>query len=324
MIVDCAVYRDGTRLPGCHAGTAAAELRALADAPGDVVWIGLFEPTAEEWRTVADTFALSAGVRAEAQRTHQRPRLDLMGEVTVVVLKTLRYHEDLVETGELRLVIGPDFVITIRHGEGGELRHARARVENRPEVLRGGTGAVLHTVIEAVVTEYEAVVSELETDVDEVEESVFSPERTRDSARIYVLKREIAEVRRAVVPLREPLRRLDAGELMDVSDALRPLVAETTGRVGHLAELVESLDQLLSTAFQAHQAAISIRQNDDMRRISAGAALVVVPTLIAGVYGMNFENMPELSWTYGYPFALGLMVGIAGALWWVFKRSGWL
>ena len=167
------------------------------------------------------------------------------------------------------------------------------------------------------------VVDELQVDVDEVEASVFSEERTDDSARIYRLKREIAEVRRAVQPLREPLHRFSDGAVHGVDPEAGPFFRDVLDHLNRTAELVDNLDALLSTAFDVHVARIQLQQNDDMRKISAGAALVVVPTLIAGVYGMNFEHMPELGWALGYPFALLLMVAASGLLWWQFRRSGW-
>jgi magnesium transporter len=167
-------------------------------------------------------------------------------------------------------------------------------------------------------------VGSLEEDVDEVETSVFSPQRTRDSARIYTLKREIAEARRAVMPLREPMRRFATGAVPGIDEASAPFFRDVLDHLNQAAETVDGLDQLLSTAFDAHIAQISVQQNEDMRKISAGAALVVVPTLIAGVYGMNFEHMPELRWRFGYLYAVLLMVGAVSGLWVWFKRSGWL
>jgi magnesium transporter len=191
---------------------------------------------------------------------------------------------------------------------------------------------VMYAICDRVVDEYERVGAALEEDVDEVEESVFSPARTDDSTRIYILKREIAEVRRAVMPLREPMRKFSMHS--DTVPTIRtpiPITAETatyfrdvSDHLQRVSEVIDSLDGLLSTAFDGHLARISVQQNEDMRKISAGAALVVVPTLIAGIYGMNFDHMPELHWTYGYPFALLLMVGVAAGLFTWFKRSGWL
>jgi magnesium transporter len=165
---------------------------------------------------------------------------------------------------------------------------------------------------------------ELQVDVDEVEESVFSERRTNDSMRIYTLKRELAEVRRAVMPLRDPIRRFSVGEATGIDAGAGPFFRDVLDHLNQAAETVDGLDQLLSTAFDAHLAQISVQQNEDMRKISAGAAIVVVPTLIAGVYGMNFKHMPELSWQLGYPYAIVLMAACCFVLWVWFKRSGWL
>ena len=184
--------------------------------------------------------------------------------------------------------------------------------------------AVMYAICDRVVDEYEKVGAALEIDVDEVEASVFSEARTDDSTRIYVLKREIAEVRRAVLPLREPMRRFATPDDGMVNADTATYFRDVADHLHRISEVIDTLDGLLSTAFDAQLARISVQQNEDMRKISAGAALVVVPTLIAGVYGMNFTHMPELSWTYGYPFALLLMVGMAVGLFVWFKKSGWL
>lgn len=323
MIVDCALYRDGQRTEG---GTHWRELRAKANADGDFVWIGMHEPTTEEVQEVAEVFGLHSLAVEDAVKAHQRPKLERFEDMVFLVLKTLWYvdEDDAVETGEIAIFVGADFVVTVRHGQGNELHSAREELETSRRVLSHGPGGVLYAVIDRVVDEYLDVVDELIVDVDEIEASVFSDDRTHDSARIYVLKRELAEVRRAVLPLREPLVRLASGDVPTVTDQAAPFFRDVEDHLARAAETVDSLDALLSTAFDAYLAQISVQQNDDMRKISAGAALVVVPTLIAGVYGMNFQHMPELGWTFGYPFALGLMASAAAGLWVLFKKSGWL
>lgn len=323
MIVDCALYRDGKR---AEDGTHWRELRAKADRDGDFVWIGMHEPSTDEIHQVAEVFGLHSLAVEDAVKAHQRPKLERFEDSVFMVLKTLWYvdEEDAVETGEIAIFVGEDFVVTVRHGRGNELHSAREELETSRRVLSHGPGGVLYAVLDRVVDEYLDVVDELIVDVDEIEASVFSADRTHDSARIYVLKRELAEVRRAVLPLREPLARLAGGDVPTVSDESAPFFRDVADHLARAAETVDSLDALLSTAFDAYLAQISVRQNDDMRKISAGAALVVVPTLIAGIYGMNFQHMPELDWTYGYPFALGLMAAVAAGLWVLFKKSGWL
>ncbi|GAA4745371.1 magnesium/cobalt transporter CorA [Nocardioides endophyticus] len=323
VIVDCALYREGSRIEG-HGDPG--ELRKRATEEGDFVWVGMHEPSEDEIADVARTFDLHPLAVEDAVTAHQRPKLERYGHTLFLVLKTLWYvdEQDAVETGEIALFIGHDFVVSVRHGLGNELHSARTDLEAGHQALTHGPGGVVYAVMDRVVDEYVAVVEELIIDVDEIETSVFSDQRTNDSARIYVLKREIAEVRRAVLPLRDPLNRFVAGSVDGVREEAAPFFRDVADHLARVAETVDSLDALLSTAFDAHLAQISVQQNDDMRKISAGAALIVVPTLIAGIYGMNFEHMPELGWTYGYPFAILLMASAAGGLWVLFKRSGWL
>jgi magnesium transporter len=262
----------------------------------------------------------------DAFNAHQRPKLERYGDTLFLTLKSLWYvdENDAVETGEINMFVGDDFIITVRHGSGSELHTARLDLEARTKVLTHGPSAVVYAVCDRVVDGYLEVMDSLEEDVDEVETSVFSDQRTNDSARIYTLKREIAEARRAVLPLREPMRRFATGAVPGIHEDAAPFFRDVLDHLTKVAETVDGLDSLLSTAFDAHLAQISVKQNEDMRKISAGVALVAAPTLIAGVYGMNFQHMPELRWGLGYPFALALMLAISGGLWIWFKRSGWL
>jgi magnesium transporter len=326
VIVDGALYRQGQRIAvDCEIHEFDA-LRAQATEPGDFVWVGLYKPTEDELSEVAKSFGLHHLAVEDAVTAHQRPKLERYDESLFLVLKTLWYvdEEDAVETGEISMFLGHDFVVTVRHGQGSQLQSARAFLESRESVLTHGPSAVVYAVCDTVVDGYISVVDELQIDVDEVEESVFSPARTNDSVRIYTLKREIAEVRRAVMPLREPMRRFAEARVAGVEKESAPFFRDVYDHLNQAAEVVETLDGLLSTAFDAHLARISVQQNSDMRKISAGIGLVATPTLIAGVYGMNFDHMPELGWLLGYPFALLLMVLSSVALWVVFKKSGWL
>lgn len=326
MIVDSALYRQGQRIEVDCFPHEFDVLRGHATEPDDFVWVGLYKPSAGELDDVAKAFGLHPLAVEDALKAHQRPKLEKYADSLFLTLKTLWYvdAEDAVETGEINLFAGKDFVISVRHGRGSELHSARNRLESEESVLVHGPSAVVYAVCDTVVDGYRDVVDELQVDVDEIETSVFSPARTDDSNRIYVLKREIAEVRRAVMPLREPMRRFAEGQVRGIEPSAGPFFRDVLDHLNQSADVVDSLDSLLSTAFDAHLARITVQQNDDMRKISAGAALVVVPTLIAGIYGMNFRHMPELDWTYGYPMALLLMVGVSALLWLFFKRSGWL
>ena len=325
MIVDSALYRDGLRVPVDCTPQEIARLRSRAE-PGDFVWVGLYQPDLAELDEVARVFGLHQLAVEDAVSAHQRPKLERYDDNLFLTLKTLSYVDaiDAVETGEINLFVGADFVVTVRHGEHGALHEARISLERRENVLAHGPSSVVYAVCDAVVDRYEEVAAALETDVDEVEESVFSAARTDDSVRIYTLKREIAEVRRAVLPLRQPMGRFATGTVVGIDPAAAPFFRDVSDHLSRTADAIDSLDSLLSTAFEAHLARISVQQNDDMRKISAGAALVVVPTLIAGIYGMNFDHMPELHWSLGYPFALLLMLGVSLGLLTLFKKSGWL
>jgi magnesium transporter len=326
VIIDSAVYRKGIRVPlDCEPhDLRAVRKRLLGD--NDFVWVGLHEPTEEEFANIEDAFGLHPLAVEDALRAHQRPKLERYDDDLFLVLKTLWYVDELdaVETGEINVFIGHDYVVTVRHGTGSELHSARLHLESEANVLTHGPSAVVYAVCDVVVDAYEEVVAQLEIDVDEVEQSVFADRPTNDSARIYTLKREIAEVRRAVLPLRDPMRRLAGGLVEGIITESAPFFRDVADHLTRVTEHSDTLDGLLSSAFDAQMAAISVQQNSDMRKISAGAALVVVPTLIAGVYGMNFDHMPELHWAYGYAWAIGLMISSSGLLLWFFKKSGWL
>jgi magnesium transporter len=326
MIVDSALYRGGVRIPLSCDKADLREVRAATTDADDFLWVGMHEPSGEELDEVASAFSLHPLAVEDALHAHQRPKLERYDDGIFLVLKTLWYvdEDDAVETGEINLFVGRDFVISVRHGEGTELHSARLDLEKKTSVLGHGPSAVVYTVCDRVVDGYEEVAGQLEIDVDEVEESVFSPTRTHDSRRIYVLKRELAEVRRAVSPLREPMKRFATGSVPFVTQESAPFFRDVTDHVIRVSEGIETLDSLLSTAFDAHLAKLSLQQNEDMRKISAWVAIAAVGTLVAGIYGMNFTDMPELRWHYGYYFALGLMATASLVLFRAFKKSGWL
>lgn len=325
VIVDCAVYREGERLPAADGrlDLAATTARLTGD---DFVWLGLHEPSATELSEVAAALDLHPLAVEDAIHAHQRPKVEHYGDDRFVVLKTLWYVEahDAVETGEISVFLSDRYIVTVRHGAGAPLEHVRRRAEAEQAMLGQGPLAAFYTILDEVVDAYAEVADELENDVLEVERSVFSPERTHDSERIYRLKREALEVRRAVTPLRDPLAHFVRLELSSARREAMPYFRDVVDHLVRVADATDSIDHLLDNALSAHLARLSIQQNDDTRRISAWAALFLAPTLIAGVYGMNFTQMPELTWRYGYPYALLLMVAVASGLFRAFKRSGWL
>ena len=327
VIVDCAAYRGGTRidLPG-HSTDLGAALD-FATHPGDFVWIGLHEPSQDEMDLVALSLGLHRLAVEDAVRAHQRPKLERYdGGVLFMILKTLWYvdADDAVETGEIAVFVGDNYVVTVRHGEGGDLRLTRHQLEEHTEVLGHGPFAVLYSVCDSVVDTYAGVAAALEDDVDQIELSVFSESRRNVSKRIYILKRELTEFRRAVVPLRDPLTRLALRQVAGMPNEAAPFFRDVADHCVRVQEQVESLDSLLSSAHDAQMARISVQQNDDMRKISAWVAIAAVPTALAGIYGMNFDHMPELHWRIGYPLVLLLMAVVCVLLFRLFKKSGWL
>jgi magnesium transporter len=322
-VVDCALYCGGLRQEGRLSLPDAAE--AARDS-GGFVWVGLHEPGADALAAVAAEFGLHPLAVEDALHAHQRPKVDVYDDSVFLVLKTVRYvdHEEVVETGELMVFLGADFVVTVRHGEAAGLAEVRADLEAHPDRLRAGPSAVLHAVADRVVDAYAPAVADVQQDVDEIELQVFSGGRAADpTERIYKLKREVLELKRAVRPLAEAVDRLAVGHDLLHPD-VTPYLRDVHDHVVRAAEQVESLDDLLTGALQSHLAQVSMRQNGDMRKISAWVAIAGVNTLVAGVYGMNFEHMPELGWRFGYPFALGLMLVLSVALHRGFKRNEWL
>jgi magnesium transporter len=330
MIVDCAVYEDGKRREGnleLHQAYEAG--RDNGDgSQGRFVWIGLKEPSPEEFESVAAEFHLHELAVEDAIKAHQRPKLEVYDGTLFVVLKTACYIDETedVETGEILLFVGDGFIVSVRHGDASDLHGVRTRAEEeRGDLLRCGTSAILHAIIDKVVDDYEPVLAGIEDDIEEVEAQVFSPARTNVTERIYKLKREVLELHRATAPLVEPLDRLSKDAFEDiVHDDIREYFRDVYDHVLRANETVDGHREMLNGILDANAAQVGVRQNDDMRRISAWVAIAAVPTAIAGIYGMNFEHMPELTWEFGYPAALLLMATICILLYRNFKRVGWL
>ncbi|MFE0192786.1 magnesium/cobalt transporter CorA [Streptomyces sp. NPDC059008] len=328
VIVDCAIYREGRRTD-CAADFSGALASARAEGRS-FLWLGMYEPTEEEFALVSSEFALHPLAVEDALHAHQRPKLEVYDDSLFVVLKPITYdvEADTVTSSELMVFVGDSFVVTVRHGRASPLAAVRRRLEDHPEILRHGPGAVLYAVSDAVVDHYIEVAGELQVDMEELEAEVFAPVRGRDTrntaAQIYSFKREVLEFRRATGPLAEPMTRLQNPGVPFVHDHARPFFRDVDDHLTRANESVEALDRLLSDILAAHLAQMGVRQNDDMRKISSWAALAAVPTLIAGIYGMNFDNMPELRWHLGYPAILGLMALIEVSLYRLFKRRGWL
>jgi magnesium transporter len=327
VIVDRAIYRDGRRTQ------EPVELTAMDEAcrTGDgIAWVGLYKPTEEEFATVAAEFGLHALAVEDTVNAHQRPKLERYGETLFCVLRPARYVDETetVEFGEVHVFAGPHFVVTVRHGEAPDLHAVRKALETRPDLLRRGPVAILHAIMDRVVDDYQPVIAGVENDIDEIEDEVFGGSGD-PSRRIYELHREVIAFQRATKPLPPLLERLmrqpDVGEeerryLRDVQDHALRVVDQTDG----FRQLLQSILSVNLTLETKALSEISNEQNEEVKKISAWAAILFAPTLVAGIYGMNFEDMPELGWSVGYPFAIGLMLFLAGMLYVLFRRRGWI
>jgi magnesium transporter len=337
-VVDAGIYLDGVRVgtPTTIAGT----LHQLEDTPRAMAWIGLYRPVESQFLAIAEEFGLHEVAVEDAVVAHQRPKLERYGETLFLVLRAARYLDDAeeVEFGEVHIFKGPNFVITVRHSHSPDLGVVRRRMEADPELLSLGPEAVLYAILDSVVDGYAPVVGGLQKDIDEIETEVFrgDPEVSR---RIYELSREVIEFQRATHPLLSMLDHLVAGfGKYRTDDELQRRLRDVADHSVTVAERVDAFRQLLSNILTVNATLVnqaqneeikrlteaSYDQNEEVKRVSAWAAILFAPTLIGTVYGMNFTSMPELSWAFGYPFALVLMFLVSLILWFVFRARGWL
>ncbi|TCC02816.1 magnesium/cobalt transporter CorA [Kribbella soli] len=337
-VVDSAIYCGGNRIasPDSLADTYAA----LHTSPQSLAWIGLYRPDRRELASLAQEFDLHELAIEDANEAHQRPKLERYGDTLFVVLKAARYRDatEEVEFGEVHVFVGPDFVVTVRHAEAPNLAAVRRRVERDPELLGRGAEAVLYAIMDKVVDGYAPVVAGLENDIDEIETEVFRGD-PKVSRRIYELSREVIEFQRATRPLVGMLEQLRGGfQKYGVDEELQRSLRDVADHVTEVVEKVDGFRELLRDILTVNATLVAQQQNEEMKslaiasseqneevkRISAWAAILFAPTLIGTVYGMNFDHMPELHWQFGYPFAIGLMALVWGGLHQIFKRRGWL
>ncbi|MFE3829715.1 magnesium and cobalt transport protein CorA [Streptomyces sp. NPDC059092] len=335
-VVDCAVYRDGRRVREDPCLTPREAMLRVREG-GGFAWIGLHEPTEEEFAGIAAEFGLHPLAVEDAVHAHQRPKLERYDDTLFTVFKTIHYvdHAELtatsevVETGEVMCFTGRNFVITVRHGGKGSLRSLRHRLESDSELLAKGPSAVLHSIADHVVDGYIAVAAAVQDDIDEVEIDVFSAPakggpRGSDAGRIYQLKREVLEFKRAVSPLLRPMQLLSERPMRLIEPDIQKYFRDVADHLAQVHEEVIGFDELLNSILQANLAQASVAQNEDMRKITSWAAIIAVPTAVCGVYGMNFEHMPELQWRFGYPLVLGVIITTCVMIHRTLKRNGWL
>ncbi|MFH8368189.1 magnesium and cobalt transport protein CorA [Streptomyces sp. NPDC018031] len=332
-VVSCAAYLEGVRQDGERPLAEAIEQVRAAPA-GGFVWIGLHEPTDAEFAGIAELFGLHPLAVEDAVHAHQRPKVERYDDTLFAVFKTVAYvdHDrltatsEVVETGEIMVFTGPDFVVTVRHGRHGSLGPLREGLEADPGQLAKGPSAVLHAIADHVVDDYLAVAHAVQDDIDEVESDVFArePVHGADPGRIYQLKRELLELKRAVAPLDRPLQMLATQPIRVIDPEIQKYFRDVADHLARVAEQICAFDDLLNSILQSHLAQVTVTQNEDMRKITAWAAIIAVPTMFCGVYGMNFDHMPELRWKFGYPLVLVVIVTICTVMHRGFRRNGWL
>jgi magnesium transporter len=337
-VVDSGIYRDGRRIDSPE--TVADVARQLREEPGAMAWIGLFRPAAQQLWAVAEEFGLHELAVEDAIVAHQRPKLERYGETLFVVLRPARYLDaaEEVEFGEIHVFVGSNFVITVRHSQSPDLAEVRRRMESDPELLGRGPEAVLYAILDSVVDGYAPVVGGLQKDIDEIEIQVFRGD-PKVSRRIYELSGEVIEFQRATRPLLGMLDGLTAGfAKYRTDDELQRYLRDVADHATIVVERVDGFRQMLGDVLTLNATLVSqaqneeikrlteasFDQNEDVKRISAWAAILFAPTLIGTVYGMNFDHIPEIHWAFGYPFALALMVLTSVTLWVIFRTRGWL
>ncbi|MEU1335058.1 magnesium and cobalt transport protein CorA [Streptomyces sp. NPDC005865] len=330
-VVNCVTYRAGVRQEPARDLVEAVEgVRRSRDG---FVWLGLHEPTEEEFADIAGLFGLHPLAVEDAVHAHQRPKVERYDQSLFAVFKTVCYVEhteltatsEVVDTGEIMVFVGREFVITVRHGRHGSLGPLREELEATPEQLAQGPAAVLHAIADQVVDDYLAATDAVQSDIDQVETDVFAPDGARaDPGRIYQLKRELLELKRAVVPLGRPLHVLATQPMRPIAPQIQAYFRDVDDHLKRATEQIAAFDELLNSILQAHLAQVTVAQNEDMRKITAWAAVVAVPTMVCGMYGMNFDHMPELHWQYGYEIVMTLIGAACFALYRGFRRNGWL
>jgi len=321
-VVNCAAYSEGRRVANVELDVVHEVLKET----DQFVWIGLQEPTEDVLNRVQEEFGLHELAVEDARNAHQRPKVELYGDSVFVVLRTVQMSKDHhVEFGETHFFVGENFIVTIRHGSSVSYASVRSRCESTPQLLSKGQGFVLYAVMDFIVDQYFPVVHQMEQDLQVVEDKVFKEKPSRTTTEhIYQLKRELLEVKRIISPLVDICNRLMRFEIKCISEETRPYFRDVYDHAIRINEVVDNTRELLNTALEANFSLISISQNDVSKKFAAWAAILAVPTMVAGFYGMNFQFMPELRWHYGYPFVVFFTISSCILVYYFFRRSGWL
>ena len=315
MLIDQARYRNGHRIDFDE-----------AQIDGDFVWIGLSEARPAELERLAEDYSLDPLAVEDTLSGKQRPKLDEYSGQTFLLLKTVAYdpRSERVVLGDVSLYVSPMYVIAVRHGEALPLKSVRAQLEANPKKLADGSTSVVHEVVDRLVDQYMDVSAHLLEDVEQLEDSVFDDEVPSPASRLYFVKREVIEFRRAVLPLVAPLTKLAEGKVRYIDPKYSARFADVRDHLLKVMDEIEFMNDLIDAALHANAALIQVNQNGDMRKISAWVGIGAVPTMVAGIYGMNFEHMPELGWKFGYPLVLVGLAVVCGQLFRTFRRNRWL
>ena len=322
-VVKCAAYAEGRRV----ADVAIHEVSDTLKQKDQFVWIGLHEPSAEMLSKVQHEFGLHELAVEDALRAHQRPKFEAYGDTIFIVLRTVEIKgiEERIELGETHFFLGANFIVTVRHGSSLAYTDVRNRCEKTPQLLRSGPGFALYALMDFIVDQYFPVIEFLEQALADLEERIFNEKPSRETTeKIYQLKRQLLEVRRAVSPLIDICNRLMRFDLELIHEETRPYFRDVYDHVVRINEMIDNARELLGTALEANFSLLSISQNEVSKRFAGWAAIIGVPTMIAGIYGMNFKFMPELDWPYAYPIVLTFTIGLCILLFVLFRRSGWL
>lgn len=321
MVVNCAAYADGCRV----ANIPIEDISEALKVPGRFVWVGLHEPDEALLRQVQKEFGLHDLAVEDALRAHQRPKLEEYGQGLFVVLRTAQMQDDRIVLGETHIFVGPRYVVSVRHGSSLSYTDVRTRCEATPHLLRKGPGFVLYALMDFIVDHFFPILTALEERLDNLEEQIFEGQPDRDAIEhIYELKRDLLMLKRAVSPLIDICNRLMRIDNALIPTDTQPYFRDVYDHVIRINETLDTLRELVSSALDAKLSLISVGQNEVTKKLAGWAAILAVPTMIAGIYGMNFEFMPELHWHHGYWVVMGAMGTLCGFMYWRFKRSGWL
>jgi len=320
-VVAAGVYAGGRRVRDIP----IEEAGQWSKRPGHVVWIGLYEPTAELLRRVQNQFDLHEMAIEDAEQAHQRPKLEQYGEALFIVARTAQLDKGRIAFGETHLFVGRGYIVSVRHGASTSYSAVRQHLEACPIVLSNGEDYILYAILDFIVDNYMPVIEAVHAEIDEIEDKVFSAALEEKAIeRLYMLRRDLLRLRNAAVPLIEVCKRLEHAEARRVDQAMQPFFRDVTDHVHRVQEEIDSLREVLAFAFEASLMTGQAQQAHITRRLAAWAAILAVPTAVAGIYGMNFAFMPELQWRFGYFVVIATVVAICGILFWRFRKHGWV